>query len=334
MAHAVNFVWNYCCQIDRQAYDRYMSGMTSKRPSEFDLVRLCTGAAPGLGIYSDTIAAVCRSFVIARDGVFPRTPRWRSSKNNLGWVPASRFGRCAKFGDGYMMFRGEKYKIWYDRSIPNGGEIKSGDFSQDAAGKWYVNVKVKFPDVAVLQGSSIGIDLGIKSFAVLSDGTHISNPNFYRATERRISIAQRRGQHGLVRKLHAKIKRQRAHFLHGQANRIVREHNTIYVGNVNPSALGKTKLAKSIYDAGWTTFRNMLIYKAIARGGVCLVVNEAYSSVTCSACHARSGPKGRKGLRIREWTCGECGSIHDRDINAARNILGAEHRPPAVEIAA
>ena len=94
----------------------------------------------------------------------------------------------------------------------------------------------------------------------------------------------------------------------------------IVVGNVNSSALAKTRMAKSVLDAGWASFKNMLAYKSIANGATFLEVNEAYTTQTCSDCGVIGGPKGRQGLGIREWQC-VCGCIHDRDHNSALNIL-------------
>lgn len=91
--------------------------------------------------------------------------------------------------------------------------------------------------------------------------------------------------------------------------------------------------AKAVSDAGWSSFRNMLRYKAIGHGAEYVEADERYTTQTCSACGARSGPKGRKGLDVREWDCSECGTVHDRDVNAAINILGAECRPPSGGIA-
>ena len=103
---------------------------------------------------------------------------------------------------------------------------------------------------------------------------------------------------------------------------------------MNASGLAKTKMAKSVLDAGWTSFRTMLSYKSIATGVLFEEVNEAYSTQTCSCCGtiSHNSPKGRAGLGIREWTCLECGTCHDRDVNAAKNILAAGHRRLAVGI--
>ena len=90
--------------------------------------------------------------------------------------------------------------------------------------------------------------------------------------------------------------------------------------------LVKTKMAKSTLDAGWSMLKTMLEYKATQAGIVFEEVNESYSTQTCSQCASIEGPKGLKGLGIRQWTCCDCGAVHDRDVNAARNILAAGHR--------
>ena len=105
------------------------------------------------------------------------------------------------------------------------------------------------------------------------------------------------------------------------STKLVRRYGAIFVGNVNASALTKTGQAKSVLDAGWSQFRSYLQYKCDDAGGWFVEVNEAYSTQDCSVCDARSGPKGLKELGIREWVCSHCGTVHQRDRNAAKNIL-------------
>jgi transposase len=114
----------------------------------------------------------------------------------------------------------------------------------------------------------------------------------------------------------------------------VRGYDTLFVGNVSASALVKTPQAKSVLDAGWSAFRTMLRYKCDFAGVTFAEVNEAFSTQTCSACSSRSGPKGIAGLGIRGWTCGDCGTVHDRDVNVAKNILAAGRRRLAEGISA
>jgi putative transposase len=146
------------------------------------------------------------------------------------------------------------------------------------------------------------------------------------ALEPKLAIAQRAGKKHRVRAIHAKIANRRKDSLHQFSTRLVRAYDTIFVGNVNASALAKTPHAKSVLDAGWSAFRTMLRYKCDFAGATFAEVNEAFSTQTCSACDSRSGPKGIAGLGIREWTCSGCGTVHDRNVNAAKNILAAGRR--------
>ena len=123
-------------------------------------------------------------------------------------------------------------------------------------------------------------------------------------------------------------KNQRKDDMHQFSTKLVRENAAIFVGDVASAKLVRTKMAKSTLDAGWAMLKTMLGNKSRQAGVVFEVVNEAYSTQTCSCCGVipASSPKGRAGLGIREWTCSECGAVHDRDVNAARNILAAGHR--------
>jgi putative transposase len=176
--------------------------------------------------------------------------------------------------------------------------------------------------------ASVGIDLGLKNFAGFSDEDiePIEAPRFYRDLEPRLASAQRAGKRERVKALHAKVAHRRKDFLHKLSTALVKSQGAIFVGNVNASALAQTRQAKSVLDASWSAFRTMLQYKCADAGVWFEEVNEAYSTQTCSACNSRTGPQGREGLGIGGWTCGVCGAIHDRDVNAARNILAAGHR--------
>ena len=205
--------------------------------------------------------------------------------------------------------------------------IKAGNFAQDARGRWYVNVVVEAPDEAPTTGTrQIGLDLGLKTLATCSDGTKIEAPRWYRAQQKRLAECQRQRKPRRVRNLHAKIKNRRLDFLHKLSTQRVRDCELIVVGDVSSSRLTRTNLAKSVNDAGWFLFRRLLDYKAIARKVAYREVSEHLTTQTCSHCDAVSGPKGRKGLGVREWVCGECGAVHDRDVNAALNILRLGHQ--------
>lgn len=335
-ARAVNFVWNYCCQIDRDAKSRWKAGIAVHRPSAFDIANLCRGVTKELGIHSDTIDAICRKFVDARDICFPKTPRFRSFKRNLDFIPFSNFKRPAKLEGAKLTVLGRAYHLWLSRPLPTNGKPKSWEFSTDSRGRWYVNIQVELPETERREGSSVGIDLGLKDLATLSTGEKIATPRHYRAEEDKLALFQSRGQKVRARTLSAKIANRRKHFLHEITTKIVREHAEIYVGDVSPSRLAKTRMAKSIGDAGWTMLRTMLQYKSIATGAKCQIVSERYTSQTCSCCGTipDSSPKGMSALGMRHWTCSSCGTKLDRDVNAATNILivGAERRPPVAGI--
>ena len=142
-----------------------------------------------------------------------------------------------------------------------------------------------------------------------------------------LSVAQRAREQHRVKAIHAKIAHRRKDHLHKFSNRLVREHRAIFVGNVNAQALVRTRMAKSVLDAGWSSLRTMLRYKCAHAGVWFEEVDEAFSSQTCSSCGGLppERPKGIAGLGIREWTCSGCATTHDRDVNAARNILAVGH---------
>ena len=210
-------------------------------------------------------------------------------------------------------------------------ELRAGSFCEDSRGRWYLNVQVKIPELVgpVLPTSSavVGLDLGLKTCATASDGAKIVG-RFYRGLECKLGIAQRAGKKQRTRAIHAKIGNQRKDMLHKFSTTMVGANAAIFVGDVASAKLVKTKMAKSTLDAGWAMLKTMLEYKSHQAGIVFEEVNESYTTQTCSCCGIipASGPKGRAGLGIREWVCSECNAVHDRDVNAARNILALGHQ--------
>ena len=147
------------------------------------------------------------------------------------------------------------------------------------------------------------IDLGLKDFATLSTGQKIENKRPYRALQAKLGIAQRAHKRRQVTAIHTKIVNQRTDFLHKEALKLVKTFDYIAVGNINAAALAKTRLAKSVLDAGWSSFRHLLRYKAIERGAWFEDVDERMSTRVCSTCGRASGPKGVADLGIRDWVC-------------------------------
>jgi len=323
LAVATNQAWNFCVATQREAERRRSAGMNVRWPTAFDLIKLCTGSAADLGLHSDTVSAVCRQFAKSRDQHRKR-PRFRASfgsKRALGWVPF--IPRAVRIDGDAAIYLKYRYRFWMHRDIE--GEFLSGCFVEDARGRWHACFQCEVADDLLIGNGEVGIDLGLKDLATLSTGEKIPALRHYRKHEAALARAQRAGQRKRARAIAAKIANARRHHLHEQSARIARENALIVVGNVSASRLGRTKMAKSIYDAGWTSFRTMLRYKAARRRAVYVDADERWSSQLCSACGClpASRPKGVAQLGVRSWECSDCGTVHDRDHNAALNILAS-----------
>ena len=203
-------------------------------------------------------------------------------------------------------------------------KLRSGSFSQDARGRWYANLCVEVTLEPSSGTADIGIDLGLKDFAVMSDGSRVEAQRLYRGAEVKLATAQRANKARQAKTLHAKIANRRKDFLHKLSTRLVKDNGASFVGNVSAARLAKTRMAKSVLDAGWSSFRTMLQYKSDSAGVLFEEVNEAFFTQTCSSCGSLpdSRPRDIAGLGVREWTCSDCGAHHDRDLNTAWNILG------------
>jgi putative transposase len=323
-SRAVNYVWNYCNDTQRHALK-----WNKNWPSWFDLDRLTIGSSKELGLHSGTVNAVCQQYAYSRTQHRRAYLRYRG-KNSLAWVPLK--GRDLKREGEAFRFAGNTFRVFHSRPLPP-GKIKDGtNFSRDRRGHWFLNIVVEISEPALRPPQcSVGIDLGLKHFAVLSTGETIDNPCRYRSLERQLAHAQRAGKKRLAAKIHATVANSRRDFLHKLSHRIVREFDFIAVGNVATARLAKTRMAKSVLDASWSSFRPMLAYKAVRHGARYEEVDERFSSQVCSSCGSLpdSRPNGIADLGIRHWRCSDCGCVHDRDVNSALNILARSgHRTP------
>jgi putative transposase len=315
-ARAVNYVWNYCNQTQKEAVGKKRRWLTG-----FDLGYLTAGAWDELGLPAHTGQTVCSQYAKSRTQHRKPWLKWRSGRKNLGWIPF-RANSIKQIGETFR-FNGAIYKVRYSRPIPEDAQFKDGgSFSQDSLGRWYLNLVVELPQTPrIVTGEKVGIDLGLKEFATLSSGEVIKSPRNYRKLESKMGTADRAGHQYRLKKLHRKARNQRKDFHHKLSTKLVKKYDVIAVGNVNASALAKTNLAKSVLDAGWSSFREMLRYKAIGHGVHFEEVSEKFTTQLCSFCNNKTGPKGVAGLGIRTWCCSSCGANHDRDVNSAINIL-------------
>lgn len=327
MASSVNLVWNYLNELSHRSIRE--RGMFL---SAYDLHKYTAGVSKEIGLNAQSVQAVATEYV-ARCKQFKKSRlSWRKSggtRRSLGWVPVS--SQAVKWRDGHVYHNGHYFKVWDSHGLSQ-YEFRSASFNEDSRGRWYFNVAVDV-DVAPLQGGdSIGIDLGLKTVATCSDGTTLENGRFYRDLEPALAVIQRAGKKARVKAIHAKIANRRKDALHKFSRNLVDRCGLIVVGDVSSQKLVKTKMAKSVLDAGWGMLKTMLEYKCDHAGIVFREVDERYTTQTCSNCGTLpdSRPRGIAGLGIREWTCCECGVTHDRDVNAARNILALGHERPVV----
>ena len=317
MAGAVNYVWNYINELSSRSIKEKSDFL-----SAYDIDRYTKGANKALGLHSQTLQEVSREYVTRRKQFKKARLNWRrtgGSRRSLGWIPFKT--GAIKWKNGQIYHNGHYYKVWDSYGLSQ-YSLRSGNFSEDARGRWYINIVVTV-DIERSQGqSAIGIDLGCKEAATDSKGTKIVGRE-YRRLEEQLGKAQRAKKRKRVQAIHAKIRNRRKDTLHKYSTHLVAENAAIFVGNVSSLKLTKTKLAKSVLDAGWGQLKTMLEYKCDHAGVVFEEIDERNTTQTCSSCGCKppERPKGIAGLGIREWQCSECGVTHDRDINAAKNIL-------------
>jgi len=258
-------------------------------------------------------------------------PRFRSRKDNRQAIRLTRNGFSLRPNGRLYVAKVGDIEVRWSRPLPS--EPSSVTVVKDAAGRYFASFVVQvatnpLPEVE----SDAGIDLGLSHFAVLSDGRKVDSPRFLRQAERRLKRAQKalcRKAKGSanrakarikVAKLHARVADTRRDWAHKLSTTLIRDNQAVYVEDLAVSGLGRTRLAKSVHDAGWSQFVNMLEYKATRYGRTFARVDRWFPSTRmCSACGAVTD---RMPLSTRSWTC-LCGTTHDRDVNAARNVLAA-----------
>ncbi|MFE2611276.1 RNA-guided endonuclease InsQ/TnpB family protein [Streptomyces mirabilis] len=265
-----------------------------------------------------------------------RYPRFKSRKKSRR--SAEYTSSAFRFRDGKLTLAKmtEPLDIVWSRPLPEGASPSTVTVSPDAAGRWFVSLLCEDPSVKPLpaRGNAVGVDVGLDHLLTLSTGEKIANPRHERRDRAALAKAQRnlarkaRGDGAnrrkarlKVAKIYARIAGRRRDTLHKLTTRLVRENQTVVIEDLTVRNMVKNrKLARAISDAAWGEFRSLLEYKARWYGREVIAVDRWFpSSRLCSACNTL---RDRMPLHVRTWTC-DCGVTHDRDVNAAHNLLAA-----------
>lgn len=242
-ALACNQVWNWCVAQQMDIESRYRAGAPRRKwPSAFELSGKCKGVGIDLGIHQQTVQNICDQFCRSRNA-FRHAPKFRRSfglNRNLGWVPFQQQSRQIKGNS--ITYKGKRFLFWEGkRPLPD--NAKGGCFVEDAMGRWYVCFYVDIEQPKIATGE-VGIDLGLKDFAVLSDGHKIEAPRIYRKMETRLAVAQRSKNKRRAKAIHVKIGNARRDFHHKLSTHLAREYAFIAVGNVNPKTRSVPRLVE------------------------------------------------------------------------------------------
>ncbi len=333
----VRVVWNRTLAARRE---RYVAEGTSTSDAETDRALTAMKKDPGLAFLSEVSSVPLRHQHTAFSAFFARHTCYPRFKSRAGRQSAhyTRSAFAMRGGELRLAKTSTPLRfVWswpdVDLTVLNPAIVI---VSREPDSRWYVTFTVDTakPEPLPETGHAVGVDLGVKDFAVTSDGEKIANPRHLDRKARNLARYQRRLAHrrkgsanrakaaAKVARAHRKVRSARRDFLHRASTRLVRENDIIVIEDLNVSGMVRNRrLARAISDCGWGEFRRQLEYKCERARHELVVIDRWYpSSKTCSACgHLLAG----LSLSTRHWTCPSCRARHDRDINAAKNILAA-----------
>ncbi len=349
MARSVNKVWNLCKEkqvkaLEENSTKKILDKTTGLEKevrnyiSSFDFDKKFSGKSKEYGLHSQTLQAITKEYA-TRVRQFGKTLRWRG-RRSLGWIPFKASGVQLK--EGRVIYCKETLAFWQSRALPADAGIKTGSFSQDARGRWYVSITFESDSLDQKKGEkTLAGDIGIKTLLSLSDGTKVERPNLrgeflnrLKRLEKARKYARRMQakakKYGKLprekqfKNLCAKVANSRQDYLHKESTKLVARTETLVIGDVPCKLMNRSKTMSGIsLDSGIGMFKNMLRFKAERAGATYTEISERNSTQTCSSCGWKHPKESRIGLGVRTWVCPNCRDSHDRDVNAARNILAA-----------
>jgi transposase len=299
--------------------------------SAFDLFNLASGHAKKCGISAQalqgTISQAFNAWKRCWDGL-GKKPRLKGVKNKLN---SFEFPSACKLDK-------ENYRIklpklgWikfhsFTKGLPEGSIASTVRIIQKASGLYAVVVfkETEHQQVVLATNEKIGIDTGFKDLLTLSNGVVFERPTELKKSADQLAKNQRGKSKKKTARIQERIARQRKDRNHKISHDLIRDYKEIYITNDNLKGMSN-RFGKSVANAGLSQLRQFMLYKGSSCGRVVKLVESKNTTVTCSNCGSLTGPKGLSGLNVRDWVCASCGTSHDRDVNAAKNILNFGQR--------